>query len=186
MWHLQRGRVRSEEGKFGLLGVGQLRQLHYENVSAYPPTAACRAGGALTDRRVLTPLPLRHSELRSSNLVGTIPNAIGAFVDMETFNVFGNRRLNGSLPASMSAWKKLKFFDVRGTKFNGALPALNYRAMTTCTLCDAAFFGKPGCHGNAFSCPFPQGVTDRCQKFNGDMEYQPIANADCYNTTAWE
>jgi hypothetical protein len=68
-----------------------------------------RAGGALTDRRVLTPLPslcfgpppvLRHSELQSSNLVGTIPNAIGAFVDMESFNVFGNRRLNGSLPAS--------------------------------------------------------------------------------------
>ena len=36
------------------------------------------------------------------------------------------------------------------------------------------------------SVPFPQGVTDRCQKFNGDMSYQPIANADCYNTTASE
>ena len=129
---------------------------------------------------------MRHSELQSSNLVGTIPNAIGAFVDMETFNVFGNRRLNGSLPASMSAWKKLKIFLVRDAKFNGALPVLNYRAMTECVLCGAASFGRAGCQGNAFSCPFPQGVTDRCQKFNGDMEYQPIANADCYNTTAWE
>ena len=129
---------------------------------------------------------MRHSELQSSNLVGTIPNAIGAFVDMETFNVFGNRRLNGSLPASMSAWQKLKIFLVRDAKFNGALPVLNYRAMTECVLCGAANFGRAGCQGNAFSCPFPQGVTDRCQKFNGDMEYQPIANADCYNTTAWE
>ena len=128
---------------------------------------------------------MRHSELQSSNLVGTIPNAIGAFVDMETFDVLGNR-LNGSLPASMSAWKKLKIFLVRDAKFNGALPVLNYRAMTQCVLCGAASFGRAGCQGNAFSCPFPQGVTDRCQKFNGDMEYRPIANADCYNTTASE
>ena len=124
--------------------------------------------------------------LHSSNLAGTISNAVGAFVDIETFDVFGNRRLNGSLPASMSAWMKVKFFDVRGSNFNGALPVLNYRAMRQCVLCGAAVFGKAGCVRNAFSCPFPQGVTDKCQKFNGDMEYQPIVNADCYNTTASE
>ena len=128
---------------------------------------------------------MRHSSLYSSNLVGTIPNAIGAFVDMETFEV-GSSRLNGSLPASMSAWKKVKNFSVRDTKFNGALPVLNYRAMTQCVLCGAADFGRAGCSGNAFSCPFPQGVTDRCQKFTGDMTYTPITNADCHNTTASE
>ena len=130
---------------------------------------------------------MRHSSLYSSNLVGTIPNAIGAFVDMETFEV-GSSRLNGSLPASMSAWKKVKRFAVQDAKFTGALPMLNYRAMSDngCVLCGAANFGRAGCSGNAFSCPFPQGVTDRCQKFNGDMEYQPITNADCYNTTASE
>ena len=132
--------------------------------------------------------PLRHSSLFSSNLVGTIPNAVGAFVDMESFNV-QNSRLNGSLPASMSAWKKVKFFSVRDTEFNGALPVLNYRAMTQCVLCSV---GEPteGCgthfSHDVFSCPFPQGVTDRCQKFNGDMSYQPITNADCHNTTASE
>jgi hypothetical protein len=133
---------------------------------------------------------LRHSSLFSSNLVGTISSAIGAFVDMESFDVSGSR-LNGSLPASMSAWKKVKFFSVRGCHLDGALPVLNYHAMysTTgshCVLCGAAAFGRAGCQGNAFSCPFPQGVTDRCQKFNGNMEYQPITNADCYNTTASE
>ena len=128
---------------------------------------------------------MRHSSLFSSNLAGTIPNAVGAFVDIETFEV---DRLSGSLPASMSAWKEVKFFDVRGGKFTGALPVLNYCAMATlgCVLCNAAAFGRAGCVGNAFSCPFPQGVTDRCQKFNGDMSYQPIVNADCYNTTASE
>ena len=126
------------------------------------------------------------SELQSSGLSGTISNAIGAFVDIEAFVVGGNRLLNGSLPASMSAWKKLKVFDVRATKFNGALPVLNYRAMTQCVVCAAAAFGRAGCDVNAFSCPFPQGVTDRCTKYNGNMEYQPITNADCYNTTASE
>ena len=52
-------------------------------------------------------LPLRHSSLSNSGLVGTIPDAVGAFVDMESFEV-GNYNLNGSLPASMSAWKKTR------------------------------------------------------------------------------
>lgn len=131
---------------------------------------------------------MRHSSLYSSGLVGTIPDAIGAFVDMESFNV-QNSRLNGSLPASMSAWKKVKFFSVRDTNFNGALPVLNYRAMTQCVLCGV---GEPNDRcgtifsHDVFSCPFPQGVTDRCQKFTGDMTYTPITNADCHNTTASE
>ena len=134
---------------------------------------------------------MRHSSLFSSNLVGTISSAIGAFVDIESFSV-ANNRLNGSLPASMSAWKKVNYFSVQDCHLDGALPALNYHAMTGpnggphCVLCGAAAFGRAGCMRNAFSCPFPQGVTDRCQKFNGNMEYQPIAKADCYNTTASE
>ena len=132
---------------------------------------------------------MRHSSLFSSNLVGTISNAIGAFVDMESFNV-QNSRLNGSLPASMSAWKKVKYFSVRDCHLDGALPVLNYHAMTHCDLCGVgeatercgARFAAG--RGNAFSCPLPQGVTDRCSKFNGDMSYTPITNADCRNTTA--
>jgi len=133
---------------------------------------------------------LCNSSLFSSNLAGTISSAIGAFVDMESFSVGGSRRLTGSLPASMSAWKKLSYFSVRDCHLDGALPVLNYRAIPAgfpkCVLCSAADFGKAGCQSNAFSCPFPQGVTDRCQSFNGNMEYQPITNADCYNSTASE
>ena len=120
--------------------------------------------------------------------MGTISSAIGAFVDIESFSV-ANNRLNGSLPASMSAWKKVKFFQVRDCHFDGALPVLNYHAMTGpegCVLCTAAPFNRNGCATNAFSCPFPQGVAGRCQSFNGNMEYQPITNADCYNSTASE
>ena len=90
----------------------------------------------------------------------------------------------------MSAWKNVKHFDVRDCHFDGVLPVLNYHGMfepnggPECVLCGAAPFDRNGCEGNRFSCPFPQGVTDRCQKFNGDMNYEFITNADCYNTTA--
>ena len=133
---------------------------------------------------------MRHSELQSSNLVGTIPNAIGAFVDMKSFDVHNNRVLTGSLPASMSAWKKVTYFSVHATEFNTALPVLNYSAMKQgCILCGVGEDNQrcgTGFSKDIFSCPFPQGVTDRCQKFTGNMDYVPITNADCHNTTASE
>ena len=128
----------------------------------------------------------------SSNLIGTISSEIGAFVDMESFNV-ARSNLTGGLPASMSAWKKLKYFSVRDCHLDGALPALNYHAMTgpdpdwpSCILCSATLFDNAGCLRNAFSCPLPQGVTDMCSKFTGRMprDFLPITNADCYNTTS--
>ena len=121
--------------------------------------------------------------------MGTISNAIGAFVDMESFSVADHRSLTGSLPASMSAWKKVEFFSLKGCKFDGALPVLNYGAMKRCTLLAA---GEPDWHpapippSPDFSCPFPQGVTEKCLKFTGGMEYEPVTNADCHNTTASE
>ena len=132
-------------------------------------------------------LPLRHSELDNQGLAGTIPDDVGAFVDIATFDV-GNYHLNGSLPASMSAWKKVAYFDVRGSHLHTALPVLNYRAMTQCVLCAVGEPNDPcGKDGrNYFTCPFPEGVTDRCTKFNGNMEYSAITNADCHNTTASE
>jgi len=84
----------------------------------------------------------------------------------------------------------VEYFSVRDCHLDGALPVLNYHGMTGpsggphCVLCTAAAFGKEGCESNAFSCPLPQGVTDRCQKFTGSMVYEPITHADCYNTTA--
>ena len=107
---------------------------------------------------------------------------------MESFLVSQNN-LNGSLPASMSAWKKVAHFQVRECHFDGALPVLNYGAMKRCNLLDA---GEPDWHpapippSPDFSCPFPQGVTEKCLKFTGGMEYEPVTNADCHNTTASE
>ena len=71
----------------------------------------------------------------SCGLVGTISNAVGAFVDMESFNVEHNH-LVGSFPASMSAWKKVASFDVRENRLAAALPELNFGVMDSCDLLD--------------------------------------------------
>eukprot|EP01050_Picozoa_sp_SAG11_P037024 SAG11_NODE_14391_length_613_cov_1.931907_1_plen_38_part_01 len=38
---------------------------------------------------------------------------------MESFSVGGSLRLTGSLPASMSAWKKLSYFSVNDCHLDG-------------------------------------------------------------------
>ena len=155
------------------LGKGQ-------NCSKSDP-CACRHGVECSGNSITT------ISLFSSNLQGTISNAVGAFVDMESFSVAGSVDLTGSLPASMSAWKKLKYFSVAGCKFNTALPVLNYRAMKHCYLCGASVSGlcSTSSSANIFSCSFPPGVTDRCSKYLG-MSLEPITDADCHNTTASE
>merc|ERR1719247_3267692 len=99
-----------------------------QNCSRSDP-CACRHGVECSGGSITT------ISLFSSGLRGTISNAVGAFVDMTSFDVSGHRSLTGSLPASMSAWKKLTFFSVRGCGFNTALPVLNYRAMRQCDIC---------------------------------------------------
>ena len=97
-------------------------------------------------------------------------------MDIESFDVVGNS-LTGSLPASMSAWKKVTGFWVYGNKFNGALPMLPFDAMTYCVL-----LNSPD-SANQFSCPWPAGATEKCQKYDpstGDLS--PITNADCHGT----
>ena len=84
----------------------------------------------------------------------------------------------------MSAWKKVTDFELVGAhSFDGALPVLNYGAMKHCYLMGAPFAGKY--LDNYFSCPFPPGVTKNCQMLNS-MQYEPITNANCHNTTASE
>jgi hypothetical protein len=133
---------------------------------------------------------LRHSSLFNSGLRGTLSNAIGAFVDMRIFSIggistTGGPGLTGSVPASMSAWKKVEYFSIDGNnnKFVGALPPLNYIAMKECVLMVAPFAGHFS--GNYFSCPFPPGVTKTCSKQQG-MSRVGVTNADCKNTTALE
>ena len=93
-------------------------------------------------------------------------------MDIEAFWVDHNS-LTGSLPASMSAWKKVTAFYVNGNKFKGALPMLPFNAMTRgCYL-----LASPS-SSNQFSCPWPAGVTENCYKGNS-----LITNADCHAPT---
>ena len=98
--------------------------------------------------------------------------AVSAFVDMEYFYVDGNS-LTGSLPASLSAWKKVMWFSVNGNEFTGVVPALDFGAMTK--RCYLLYIPA----SNAFSCPFPQGVTEKCKRDDDT----PITNADCHAPT---
>ena len=84
--------------------------------------------------------------------------------------------LTGSLPASISAWKKVTGFWVYGNKFNGALPVLNYGDMSDCYLLDT--FNPT----NDFYCPWPQGLTEKCVKTDSSGNNSPITNADCHGT----
>ena len=103
---------------------------------------------------------------------GTVSDAASAFVDMETFDVYDNS-LTGSLPASLSAWKKVTDFDVLGNKFTGVVPALEFGGMTgNCYLLNIPATNK-------FSCPWPPGATEKCQKYPSGS---PITNADCHGT----
>ena len=86
-------------------------------------------------------------------------------MDIKFFNVRDNS-LTGSLPASMSAWKKMAGFYVNGNKFNGALPMLPFDAMTYCVL-----LNSPD-STNQFSCPWPAGATENCH----------VTTADCHGT----
>ena len=164
-------------------------------MSAPTHIAACRAGVALASP-IPAPIrlpPLRHSDLdygwcpsvensyTGREYAGTLSNAIGAFVDIEYFSV---KHLNGSVPASIVSWKKVKTLSLQGNKFHGVLPPLNYAAMTRCRLIPPPVFGN--FYGNYFNCPFPPGVTEKCKMYNGYMELEPVTNADCKNTTALE
>jgi hypothetical protein len=97
---------------------------------------------------------------------------------MVVFSVFGNS-LTGSLPASLSAWKKVKAFGVQGNKFTGVVPDVDFGGMT----------GGAGCYlldnpaTNSFHCPWPPGVTENCKKIDyGTSTSSPITNADCHGT----
>ena len=93
-------------------------------------------------------------------------------MDIKFFNVRDNS-LTGSLPASMSAWKKMAGFYVNGNKFNGAFPMMQFGAMTPgyCLLLNSP-------SSNQFSCPWPAGATENCYKGNS-----LITNADCHAPT---
>ncbi len=117
-------------------------------------------------------------------MTGTLPEEIGAWKDMRTFNVPHNN-LRGPLPASLVNWKNLEAFDVSGNQLSGGvLPQLPFANMyipgytTRCMLFNDSR-DYPGCN-NSFSCPWPQGATKYCT-FNENATgwFPPITDSDC-------
>ena len=115
-------------------------------------------------------------DLGSSNLVGTIPASVGAWVDLIGFDVHDNQ-LTGPVPATATNWKNLQRgffnqFSVLGNKLTGPLPDLDFDKMT---------FGCVLLHDqptNNFSCPWPKGVTTNCHKDPGGY----VTDADCHGS----
>ena len=107
---------------------------------------------------------------------GTLPESIGAWEDLVSFRVQGNQ-FQGTIPAAVSSWRKLTTFNVAGNFFVGDFPVLPFENMPG----DPG----PGCypygvenHTNSFSCPWPAGATEHCEKYNGST-WVLITDFDC-------
>ena len=124
--------------------------------------------------------------LTNCNLRGTLPDSIGAWVDLTKFDVDHNS-LTGSLPSTLSQWTKLTlsdgFFDVSMNGLSGVLPALPFAQMpqapewARCRLLSHHYGGT-----NSFDCPWPKGATEACDKWVQDPTFTgwaPITDSDC-------
>lgn len=109
--------------------------------------------------------------LQNNGLNGTVPASVSAWVHMEFFYV-DNNALSGTLPPSMSKWTELTGFIVYGNALTGPLPELPYDKMDRCVP-----LGATG--ANNFSCPLPQGVTSNCTiEQSGSLDL-PMKNTSC-------
>lgn len=114
-----------------------------------------------------------------SNLVGTVPASASAFVNLTNFYVPGNK-LGGAFPLGASAWAKLARFDVHSNLFQGPLPALPFASMRQTQVSGCYLMDHPDGGTNAFSCPWPVGATDLCQKFSSFTGgWVALTDADC-------
>ena len=111
------------------------------------------------------------------NLDGTLPDAIGAFVDIAIFSVRGNH-LRGPLPLSLSAWKKMANFQVSGNQLSGGpLPALPFpTALLPWGRPVCALFESRARESNQFTCPWPAGAVAACTANDTSVH---ITDADC-------
>jgi hypothetical protein len=87
--------------------------------------------------------------------------------------------LDGTLPASLSAFVYLDGLNLRNGNLTGKLPALpfdNFYMISTCDL------GLLSMHDglNKFDCPFPDGVTKKCVNSTGKTH---VKATDCTPTT---
>jgi hypothetical protein len=138
--------------------------------------------------------------LDSSNLRGTLPDAIGTFTGLTFFDVHTNE-LTGSIPATVGNWKQLTTFEVDNNQLTGSIPATvaNWKKLENlgvrinqlsggvlpplpfdqmkghCFLFEVQW---PQGAMNAFTCPWPQGATKKCKEVSGS-DWIPITDSDC-------
>jgi hypothetical protein len=61
----------------------------------------------------------------NNNLTGTIPDEVGAWTDLKSTQLSGNLQLSGTLPTSLSRWKKLQEFYAFDNHLSGTLPSID-------------------------------------------------------------
>lgn len=119
--------------------------------------------------------------LPGTNLTGELPAAIAAWQDLVVFSVNDNY-LTGANPAAVAgSWPKLKSFRVDGNHLTGPLPALPFGAngVPDCLLIYHRRWGT-----NSFDCPWPNGATSVCKKwdYNTSAFDTLVTDADCRST----
>ena len=116
--------------------------------------------------------------LPGTNLTGELPAAIAAWEDLVVFSVNDNF-LTGSIPSAFAgSWPKLKSFRVDGNHLTGKLPALPFGAagVPDCLLIYHRRWGT-----NVFDCPWPDGATSVCKKwdYNTSTFDALVTDTDC-------
>jgi len=132
---------------------------------------------------------ITHISLRECTMFGSLPDEIGAWVDIEAFDVTKNT-LGGKLPLSMRNWTKLRKFLVDLNSFHGGpLPALpfakfarprstpdKFSHLSDCTISDEDH--------DTYACPWPAGAKDVCMIRSLDVpapqqHFRLVNDSDC-------
>jgi len=90
-----------------------------------------------------------------------------------------DNNLTGTIPPSVAgSWTQLTSFHVDGNHLTGPLPALRYGAagVSDCILIYHVKWGS-----NDFTCPWPEGATRVCKKWdNATYKFDAlVTDADC-------
>ena len=100
-------------------------------------------------------------------------------MDIASFGARYNK-LTGTLPLSLSAWKKMINFQVQGNQLSGGpLPELPFPTVGD-TIC--ALFTNRTAPTNQFTCPWPAGAVAACTTADIPITNHtgiPITDADC-------
>ena len=114
--------------------------------------------------------------LGSNNLSGTLPQQIGAWVDLKSFAVDGNL-LQGPVPASVGRWTKIRDLHLDSNHLSGVLPTMAFEQLTGCGL-DSCCELLMDSGTNAFSCPWPKGAMMYCDKMTWNSHVR-VTEKDC-------